>query len=169
MLLAEMNLAPVIGSFKYKEPSTLPEIITLLPFFEYKFTSVDFSTDTLFDRIYGAWLGRCAGCLLGQPIKGWSLNQIHALLKDTGNYPLSNYISSNVSTAIKEQYGIKDEDYRYGNRPAVINWINNVECAPEDDDINYTIIATNQSQTDELEELVEKIAEYDHLDFEEDE
>jgi competence CoiA-like predicted nuclease len=38
----------------------------------------------------------------------------------------------------------------------------------EQDEILNALRATNQSQTDELEELVEKIAEYDHLDFEED-
>lgn len=37
------------------------------------------------DKIYGAWLGRCAGCLLGQPVEGWRRARINGLLKETGN------------------------------------------------------------------------------------
>src|SRR5687768_531206 len=29
------------------------------------------SAEELGDRVLGAWLGRCAGCLLGKPVEGW--------------------------------------------------------------------------------------------------
>lgn len=43
------------------------------------------------DRIRGAWLGRCAGCMLGKPVEGWSRQDIRALLEHAGEYPLRDY------------------------------------------------------------------------------
>ena len=47
--------------------------------------------DTLKDRIEGAWLGRCIGCLLGKPVEGWSQEEIEEYLKATDSYPLKDY------------------------------------------------------------------------------
>lgn len=146
-LLDKMYNLPINGSFSYKEPSTLDEIKALRPTFEYKKDYENISPDKLFDKIYGAWLGRCAGCLLGQPIEGWKLAQIKELLKDTNNYPLKNYISSNIKDSIKKKHGIADQYYLFGNKPITINWINNISRMPEDDDINYTIASLNIIET----------------------
>lgn len=43
------------------------------------------------DRIHGAWLGRCAGCMLGKPVEGWSKQDIAALLQHAREYPLADY------------------------------------------------------------------------------
>jgi ADP-ribosylglycohydrolase len=95
-----------------------------------------------FDKVYGAWLARCAGCLLGQPVEGWKRERIRNLCKDTGNFPVSGYISSDLSKEIADRYGVAD---MIGNK--TVNWINNVSCMPEDDDMNYTIIGLKILET----------------------
>ena len=146
-LLDQMYNLPIDESFPYNEPSTLDDIKALRPTFKYKDNNTGISSEKLFDKIYGAWLGRCAGCLLGQPIEGWKLAQIGDLLRDTNNYPLSDYITSNISDSIKKKHGIADQYYLFGNKPISINWINNVTRMPEDDDINYTIAALHILET----------------------
>lgn len=146
-LLDQMYNLPINPSFEYNEPSTLDEIKACRPFFEYKKGHVIDSPDKLFDKTYGAWLGRCAGCLLGQPIEGWKLAQITELLKDTNNYPLTHYISSDIKASIKEKHTIADQYYLFGNKPITINWINNISRMPEDDDINYTIASLHMIET----------------------
>ncbi|KIL40691.1 crystallin [Gordoniibacillus kamchatkensis] len=92
----------------------------------------------MFDKIYGAWLGRSAGCLLGQPVEGWKRERLTRFLKDTNNYPLHAYMSSDVPQHILDKYQIKNRGQVYGS--SYINWINNVKHMIEDDDMNYTII-----------------------------
>ena len=92
-----------------------------------------------YDKIYGAWLGRCAGCLLGQPVEGWRRARINGLLKETGNLPLQNYISSDIGPILREKYNVRDDGHAYGAEKT--GWINNVSYMPEDDDTNYTLIA----------------------------
>lgn len=146
-LLDEMYELPIQQSFNYIEPSTLDEIKALRPASDYKYDVETIDTDTLYDRIYGAWLGRCAGCLLGQSIEGWKLSQLTDFLKETNNYPLKNYISSDIDTSIKQKYNIRDSYLLYGQKPSTINWVNNVDCMPEDDDINYTVAALKFIET----------------------
>ena len=57
------NLKPD-PDFLYEEPSALEEIkeaSTGLKFEQIEITNFD-------DKMLGAWLGRCAGCLLGKPV-----------------------------------------------------------------------------------------------------
>jgi ADP-ribosylglycohydrolase len=71
------------------EPSTLDEIRALR---SNGTRRLDISFDEkLNDRIPGAWLGRCAGCMLGKPVEGWRRDKIKALLKAGDAYPLNDY------------------------------------------------------------------------------
>ncbi|MBI3947101.1 MAG: ADP-ribosylglycohydrolase family protein [Armatimonadetes bacterium] len=45
----------------------------------------------LYDRIYGAWLGRAAGCLLGRPVEKWPKKRIEETLRYCNAWPLDDY------------------------------------------------------------------------------
>lgn len=136
-LIDRIRSAPVAKDYPYIEPAELDEIKKASNGF---ISGGDAKTDKkiLYDKIYGAWLGRCAGCLLGQPLEGWRKDRITGLLKETDNYPVKRYISSDISADIREKYEVIDNRQVYGG--SKINWINNVACMPEDDDTNYTIL-----------------------------
>jgi len=125
---------PVRDDYSYREPETLEKALIGFP-------DIRFPVDEsrLEDRILGGWLGRCAGCLLGQPVEGWKRGRILGLLKETGNYPVRSYISSAIPEALRQKYGVTDKGKVYGANQ--INWINNVQWMPEDDDTNYVILA----------------------------
>ena len=40
----------------------------------------------------GAWLGRCIGCALGQPVEGWPSPKIVGWYKNAGKYPINYYV-----------------------------------------------------------------------------
>jgi len=82
------------------------------------------------DRLLGAWLGRCCGCLLGKPVEGWLRDRLHGYLKETGRYPLAGYLRSDVAPAILERYQVKP------GAP----FINRVDRMVADDDTNYTVL-----------------------------
>lgn len=136
-LFDEIVKCPVKGGYEFYEPSDLERIkksrsgagFGIMP------KPAGLSGDQLYDKDYGAWLGRCAGCLLGQPVEKWYRDRILGLLKETGNFPFRYYISSAIPEEIKTKYGVIDTQDGYQK-----NWINNVKCMPEDDDTNYTII-----------------------------
>jgi len=135
----EIQKMPVKPGFGYREPSDLDGIKENRPASagskKYRMHGINASS---YDKVYGAWLGRCAGCLLGQPLEGWKRARITGLLKETENYPIRYYISSNIPAELREKYGVSDKGQVYGSQ--TINWINNVKFMPEDDDTNYTLI-----------------------------
>ncbi|MEW5815368.1 MAG: ADP-ribosylglycohydrolase family protein [Spirochaetota bacterium] len=136
----ELAALPLRRDFLFLEPSDLDGIMDLRPDSGkgLKPGLSYLNENMIYDRVYGAWLGRCAGCLLGVPVEDWPRDRINGFLRETGNYPVKNYMSSNVPEEIKQKYGVVDVIKAYaGNRS---NWINNVNCMPEDDDTNYTIL-----------------------------
>jgi ADP-ribosylglycohydrolase len=137
-LIDRMRNAPVARDYPYSEPAGLDEIRAARPHVRGGGRTERPGRDAYYDKVYGAWLGRCAGCLLGQPVEGWRSERILGMLKDTGNYPVGKYLASNVGDEIRKKYRITDEGHVYGSNR--INWINNVSCMPEDDDTNYTIL-----------------------------
>jgi len=129
------------AGYPYEEPSDLEGIVKCRPQ-KAELVKCDFGSEERFDRVYGAWLARCAGCLLGQPVEGWKRERINGLCVDTGNFPAGNYLSSDIPGEIAERYLVTDKT---GKR--TVNWINNVSCMPEDDDTNYTIIGLKILET----------------------
>ena len=134
----ELERLPVRDGYPYLEPCELEAIKKARSDRGLCMKPGRLKDDVLLDKVYGAWLGRCAGCLLGQPIEGWRRERIVGLLQETGNYPFKYYISSDVSEEVRRKYGLVDKAKVYGGN--LKNWINNVQHMPEDDDINYTVI-----------------------------
>lgn len=158
-LMDELDLLPIKSDFPYEEPSDLERIKLLRPEEgkNLKLSDYAFDEQHLYDKIYGAWLGRCAGCLLGQPVEGWVKERIDGLLKDSGNYPMDYYISSDLPEDVRRKYGVVD--HVSGQINNSINWINNVRNAPEDDDTNYTIIGLKILEEFGLDFTPEDVAE----------
>ncbi len=137
----EIETLPVRDDFPYHEPETLDAIRNACPTAsqrpaEYAMPPAGRVSFDRPDKIRGAWLGRTAGCLLGKPVEGWKREKIIHFLKDTGNHPIRHYLSSDVEERIRETYEIADTLFGLD-----IAWINNVRCMPEDDDMNYTVLA----------------------------
>ena len=128
-LYEELTSLPVDPSFAFDEPSTLEEIKALRPdarrHFERVRNGVPLDSDTLYDCVYGAWLGRAAGCALGKPVEGWPKARIDKYLKEAGALPLDNYLPY-----IKKQMP----------RIHIPSSRDNIEYMDRDDDMDFTIL-----------------------------
>ena len=78
--------APMTVGYAYNEPSTLEGIRALRK--SYDLPKPSFESDELFKKIYGAWMGRVCGCLLGKPFEGMRTDRLIPFLKQTENYPM---------------------------------------------------------------------------------
>lgn len=126
-LLDRIQDLPTRRGYTYDEPNDLAGIraLTRVP---PSLPPVD--PGTLEDRIHGAWLGRCCGCLLGKVTEGWRRPKMAGFLQETDQWPLRAYISKGPSEEIRERFGVQHRRF----------WIEDVECMPEDDDTNYTVV-----------------------------
>lgn len=89
--IAELEALQPPASFRYEEPSTLAEIKALRPDGPRRM-ELSLNDDQLLDRIYGGWLGRAAGCMLGKPVEAWTKRQIDSYLEFADALPLDDYI-----------------------------------------------------------------------------
>ncbi len=115
--------------YPYTEPSELDEIRQLRK--PYAFARK--KADNLEEKIHGAWLGRICGCLLGKTVEGIRTDELHPLLKETGNFPMHRYIRR---AEITEEMLAK---YRYDLRSRC--YADQVEFMPYDDDTNYMVLS----------------------------
>jgi ADP-ribosylglycohydrolase len=87
------------------------------------------------DRMLGAWLGRAAGCLLGKPVEKIPREGIRAIAESTGNWPVASYFTEQgLDPAIAAQY-----PWNRRSRPTSL--VENIDGMPEDDDLNFPLIA----------------------------
>lgn len=118
------------ADFPYVEPSDLEGIRRGRPPGPRKI-DVRMEDDLLYDKIYGAWLGRCIGCLLGKPVEGWTRRDIASYLRLADAYPLNSYIPE-----------VSPPPEGYAFRPG--RWedtaLGKIRGMPRDDDIDYTIL-----------------------------
>jgi ADP-ribosylglycohydrolase len=91
--------------------------------------------DALLDRLHGAWLGRAAGCLLGKPVEKIPRAGIREIAEATGNWPLDGYF-----TAVGLPSGTA-ERWPWNRRSAPTSLAENITGMPEDDDLNYPLLA----------------------------
>jgi len=135
-LLKELERLSPNADFPFVEPSTLHEIKAARPKGPRKM-EFELSDDELYDRIHGAWLGRCAGCLLGKPAEGWTRWKIEEYLKLAGAYPLQNYFP--IVIPVPEGYPASLAQNKC--------MLGNIEYVVRDDDIDYTILGLHILET----------------------
>ncbi len=131
-LLDETIQLPLRAGYPYREPSDLESIREARPESLQKM-EIKLDEGVLFDKVLGAWLGRCSGCLLGKPVEGWRIQRIWGYLRDLGRYPLDDYFTSAVPAEIATRYDVVPNIPRR-------TFIDRVEHMPEDDDTNYTVL-----------------------------
>jgi len=119
----------VMKDFPYEEPSDLKGILKKRPSIRKDLLPIKLEGEELYDRVYGAWLGRCAGCALGKPVEGWTEERIKIYLKNAGAYPLDYYFPQK---SVDEQ----EREVRCGSPASTREHIQYMEV---DDDINYTV------------------------------
>lgn len=133
-----LESSPVRSEYRYKEPESYDEIQAAL---QEGAAEKEYKAELTRDALKGAWYGRAAGCLLGIPVETWTREQIKGFLKESGQYPLQDYIRSDVSEEIRKKYNVSETDE---NRPydrKNIPWKNCIDSFPVDDDINYPVSA----------------------------
>ncbi len=84
------------------------------------------------DKLRAAMLGRFAGCILGAPVEGWSVERMESYAKELGiAYPPADYWPSMPNPNDIRYLYSKFSDYTKPNLCAV----------PCDDDVSYTILS----------------------------
>lgn len=119
-----------------KEPYELQAIRALRPEACRRWARTPDKT-AFFDRVYGAWLGRCAGCTLGKPVEGWLRSKIVAYLQAAHAYPLASYFP--VVQPFPEGLALAANYKRTA--------LGNVRGMTRDDDIDYTVLALHVLET----------------------
>jgi ADP-ribosylglycohydrolase len=104
-------------------------------------------------RELGAWTGRAAGCLLGKPVEKIPRAGIEEILRATGRWPLAGWF-----TAV----GLPDEiaaQWPWNRRSAPTSLEENIDGMPEDDDLNYPMLALTLLEAHGREFTTEDVAQ----------
>ena len=123
-LYEDLIALPIEKTFPYVEPSDLETIQAQRPS-GVRDLEIDWNSERIYDQIYGAWLGRAAGCVLGKPVEGWPKERIDKYLKDHNIDILDNYLPFDE----KVLPGVHKVSTR-----------GNINFMPRDDDMDYVII-----------------------------
>ena len=87
------------------------------------------------DRIHGAWLGRAVGCVLGKPVEKIPRAGIEEILRSQGRWPLDRWFTAvGLDPEVAARWPWNDK-----SRPTSLE--ENIDGTPEDDDLNYTLLA----------------------------
>lgn len=138
------------ADWRYEEPSEINEIKKKTSPQKITFPKI-LDKDVLYERIHGAWLGRCIGCLLGKPVEGWPRREIENYLKATSSYPLQDYLPYAPDK-------INNNEYTF-HPSAKEATRGNISYMARDDDLDYTILNLKLVQENGLEFTTEDVAQ----------
>ncbi len=135
-LWTRLQAAPMRPDFPFAEPSDLESIRAERDGRARKWP-LTLSNDALFDRMHGAWLGRCCGCALGKPVECFmgphhglsSRARIRIYLEAVQAYPLTDYIP-----------GTSPAQEKTGKIDCPLSQRENIAFMESDDDIRYTVL-----------------------------
>ena len=132
-IYARLLELPPRADFPFTEPDDLQSIRALRPEVETRRFDVPNSDDWLFDRLYGAWLGGCAGCTLGGPAEAfrpWTRKRLIEYLTAVSpdEWPITDYLpESSPSEVSFGQFKIDATRER-------------LKYVPQDDDLTWPVV-----------------------------
>ncbi|WP_214416563.1 ADP-ribosylglycohydrolase family protein [Sphaerisporangium fuscum] len=91
--------------------------------------------DALRGRLLGAWLGRAAGCVLGKPVEKIPREGIREIAQATGNWPIRGWFTA---AGLPAEVAVR---WPWNRRSAVNSLAENIDGVPEDDDLNFPLLA----------------------------
>ncbi len=103
--------------------------------------SAGFDRDELAQKLEAGWIGRSAGCLLGKPVEKIPREGIREILQSIDEWPLRRYFTA---------HGVPDEvtsRYPWNRASLPTSMRENIECMPEDDDLNYSMLNLHVLET----------------------
>lgn len=148
-LLADLDRTSPDPALLEREPDGLTEILALAS----NPPILPTQAADLNDRVLGAWLGRAAGCLLGKPVEKIPRQGIRAIAQSTGNWPIHSYFT---------ERGLDPEvaaRYPWNRRSRPTSLAENINGMPEDDDLNFPLIAINLLEARGRDFTVEDVAQ----------
>jgi len=129
---------PQRTDFPFSEPNDLESIRKERIATDHNFP-LRYSAEALYDRMFGAWLGRCVGCALGKPVEGFmgmhndlsSKERVKKYLTaiDPNEYPIRDYIP-----------GSSPANLVTGNAGCEPSTREKIAFMESDDDIRYTVL-----------------------------
>ncbi|CAM3943170.1 ADP-ribosylglycohydrolase family protein [Kibdelosporangium persicum] len=143
-LLDELDALPVPHAAE--EPDDWEAILALLP----QAPDLPSPGD---DRTLGAWIGRAAGCLLGKPVEKIPRAGIEEILHATGRWPLDRYFTA---AGLPGEVAAR---WPWNRRSAGTSLEENIDGMPEDDDLNYPMLALTLLETRGRDFTTEDVAQ----------
>ncbi|WP_433518063.1 ADP-ribosylglycohydrolase family protein [Nonomuraea sp. CA-143628] len=131
------ELAAIPSPLDSDEPSDLPAIIAACPNWPVPTAPREGERVSQVDpaRVLGAWQGRAAGCVLGKPVEKIPRAGIREIAEATGNWPITGWFTAKgLPVDIAERWP-------WNRRSAVNSLAENIDGVPEDDDLNYPLLA----------------------------
>lgn len=89
----------------------------------------------LAERLEAGWLGRAVGCVLGKPVEKLPLDGIRAIARSTGNWPVRGYFTE---VGLDPRVAAR---FPWNRRSRPTSLAENIDGMPEDDDLNYPLLA----------------------------
>jgi hypothetical protein len=144
----QLLTAPPRTDYPYNEPNDLDAIRAARPEGCCE-ASLVITPAELYDRIYGGWLARVIGCVLGKPIEaGWPKSKVIEYLKLANAYPLTNYIPRILP--LPDKFDLNPEPDG--------TFLNEIHGAPVDDDTDFTFLALHLLETYGLDFTTAQVA-----------
>lgn len=139
-LYEELRQLPAVADFPFQEPNDLQAIRSLRPQGPRECT-IMVEGDALYDRFYGAWLGRSIGCALGKPLEqpafmggsagrtGWE--NVKLWFEGADAWPIADYTP--LHSRAQQQHGIVVNQ-------GCMSVKEKIAFMESDDDIRYTVL-----------------------------
>ncbi len=121
---------PTKAGYAHDEPSDLDNIRAGRPDGPRRL-KLPGTEETLADKIHGAWLGRCCGCLPGKPVEGARSHQIHSIVESAGKDFITDYLW---------RMGPTQKACEEAGRAGLLEFGAHVAHMVRDDDTDYTIV-----------------------------